>query len=73
MLLTGFRLSELIEEQTEIYYNKNPDPFDERHPSKTDPQCELGPVLKILFKRENFMTRVSRQYTYQEFVSSSMN
>lgn len=37
---------------------KDPDPFDERHPSRTDPDCELGRMLKLLFRKDNFMTRV---------------
>lgn len=38
---------------------KDPDPFDERHPSRTDPDCELGRMLKLLFRKDHFMTRVS--------------
>lgn len=38
---------------------KDPDPFDERHPSRTDPECELGRMLKLLFRKDHFMTRVS--------------
>lgn len=40
---------------------KDPDPFDERHPSRTDPECELGRMLKLMFRKDNFMTRVSEQ------------
>lgn len=54
-----FRLAELFEEETEIYMRKDPDPFDERHPSRTDPDCELGRMLKLLFRKDHFMTRVS--------------
>lgn len=53
-----FRLSELFEEETDIYMRKDPDPFDERHPSRTDPECELGRMLKLLFRKDHFMTRV---------------
>lgn len=37
---------------------KDPDPFDERHPSRTDPECALGHALKVMFKKDNFMTKV---------------
>lgn len=37
---------------------KDPDPFDERHPSRTDPSCALGMALKVMFKKDNFMTKV---------------
>lgn len=53
------RLSELFEEETDVYMRKDPDPFDERHPSRTDPDCELGRMLKLLFRKDHFMTRVS--------------
>lgn len=46
--------------ETERYMRKDPDPFDERHPSRTDPDCELGRMLKLLFRKDHFMTRVSR-------------
>lgn len=54
-----FRLAELFEDETEVYMRKDPDPFDERHPSRTDPDCELGRMLKLLFRKDHFMTRVS--------------
>lgn len=58
-MVLHFRLAELFEEETEIYMRKDPDPFDERHPSRTDPDCELGRMLKLLFRKDHFMTRVS--------------
>lgn len=56
------RLSEIFEEETEIYMCKDPDPFDERHPSRTDPDCELGRMLKLLFRKDHFMTRLVNDY-----------
>lgn len=41
---------------------KDPDPFDERHPSRTDPECELGRMLKLLFRKDHFMTRLVNDY-----------
>lgn len=53
------RLAEVIESETENYLKMDPDPFDERHPSRTDPECNFGHILKVLFRKDNFMTRVS--------------
>lgn len=40
----------------------DPDPFDERHPSRADPDCKLGQILKALFKKDNFMTKVRQLF-----------
>jgi DDB1- and CUL4-associated factor 1 len=50
-------VAEIFEEKAEQYMQKDPDPFDERHPSRTDPTSELGRNLKLLFKKETFMNR----------------
>jgi HIV-1 Vpr-binding protein len=47
----------MFEEETAHYMQRDPDPFDERHPSRTDPTSELGKNLKLLFKKETFMNR----------------
>lgn len=52
------RLAEIIELETENYLKMDPDPFDERHPSRTDPECNFGHILKVLFRKDNFMTKV---------------
>lgn len=54
-----YRLAEIIEVETDNYMKMDPDPFDERHPSRADPDCQLGHILKILFKKDNLMTKVS--------------
>jgi HIV-1 Vpr-binding protein len=36
----------------------DPDPFDERHPSRADPDCALGHILKVLFRKDSFMNKV---------------
>lgn len=36
----------------------DPDPFDERHPSRADPNCALGHMLKVLFRKDTFMNKV---------------
>lgn len=53
-----YRLAEIIESETEAYMKMDPDPFDERHPSRAYPNCSLGYTLKILFRKELFMTKV---------------
>lgn len=55
------RLAEIIEIETENYLKMDPDPFDERHPSRTDPECKLGQILKMLFRKDNFMNKVNRK------------
>lgn len=56
------RLCEIFEEETDTYMRKDPDPFDERHPSRTDPECGLGRSLKALFRKDHFMTRLVNDY-----------
>ncbi|XP_062558298.1 protein mahjong isoform X2 [Armigeres subalbatus] len=61
------RLAEIFEEETEVYMRKDPDPFDERHPSRTDPNSELGRMLKTLFRKDYFMTRLVNDYLRDNF------
>uniref|UniRef100_A0A914VM87 Uncharacterized protein n=1 Tax=Plectus sambesii TaxID=2011161 RepID=A0A914VM87_9BILA len=51
------RVAELIEKETEAYLKQDPDPFDDRHPSRTHPSSTFGHLLKILFRNEDFMTK----------------
>jgi hypothetical protein len=64
-----FRLTEILEAETEIYMRKDPDPFDERHPSRTDPTSELGKNLKILFRKDNFMNYLVNDYLRDTYFS----
>jgi hypothetical protein len=52
-------LAEIIEVETDNYMKMDPDPFDERHPSRADPDCALGHILKVLFRKDSFMNKVS--------------
>lgn len=52
------RLAEIVEMEIESYMKMDPDPFDERHPSRADPNCNLGYVLKVIFKKDAFMNKV---------------
>ncbi|XP_023669197.2 DDB1- and CUL4-associated factor 1-like isoform X1 [Paramormyrops kingsleyae] len=56
------KISELIERETEEYHKADPDPFDDRHPGRADPECMLGHLLKILFKNDDFMNALVNTY-----------
>ncbi|KAH9527021.1 hypothetical protein DERF_001069 [Dermatophagoides farinae] len=56
------KICELLEKETEIYLKMDPDPLDDRHPSRTKPTCSLGPLLKYLFKNDNFMDKLVTSY-----------
>uniref|UniRef100_A0A8D8ZHS1 Protein mahjong n=2 Tax=Cacopsylla melanoneura TaxID=428564 RepID=A0A8D8ZHS1_9HEMI len=62
-------LAEKIEEETENYFKGDPDPFDERHPSRADPNCALGHILKVLFKKDNFMNKLVHDYIRATYYS----
>ncbi|XP_056129384.1 DDB1- and CUL4-associated factor 1-like [Lampris incognitus] len=48
------KISDLIEHETEEYHKADPDPFDDRHPGRADPDCMLGHILKMLLRNEDF-------------------
>ena len=52
------RITNLVEKEIETWYRTDPDPFDDRHPGRSDPECSLGNVLKVIFKNENLMNKV---------------
>ncbi|XP_062387404.1 DDB1- and CUL4-associated factor 1 isoform X3 [Sardina pilchardus] len=56
------KISELVERETEEYRKADPDPFDDRHPGRADPECMLGHLLKILFKNDDFMNALVNAY-----------
>uniref|UniRef100_A0A8C7R903 DDB1- and CUL4-associated factor 1 n=1 Tax=Oncorhynchus mykiss TaxID=8022 RepID=A0A8C7R903_ONCMY len=56
------KISELVERETEEYHKADPDPFDDRHPGRADPECVLGHLLKILFKDDDFMNALVNSY-----------
>ncbi|KAJ8975908.1 hypothetical protein NQ317_007751 [Molorchus minor] len=63
------RLAEIIEVETENYLKMDPDLFDERHPSRTDPECKLGQLLKALFRKDNFMNKLVNDYLRDTYYS----
>lgn len=56
------RISELIERQTAEYHKADPDPFDDRHPGRADPDCMLGQLLKMLFVNDDFTNALLDSY-----------
>ncbi|MGH0181756.1 UNVERIFIED_CONTAM: hypothetical protein FKN15_007446 [Acipenser sinensis] len=56
------KISDLIERETEEYHKADPDPFDDRHPGRADPEGMLGQLLKILFKNDDFMNALVNSY-----------
>ncbi|XP_050302636.1 protein mahjong isoform X2 [Anthonomus grandis grandis] len=63
------KLAEIIELETENYLKMDPDPFDERHPSRSDPECKLGHILKIVFRKDLFMSKLLNDYLRDTFYS----
>uniref|UniRef100_A0A8C5AX56 DDB1- and CUL4-associated factor 1 n=1 Tax=Gadus morhua TaxID=8049 RepID=A0A8C5AX56_GADMO len=62
MLNCKLAIGILVERETEEYHKADPDPFDDRHPGRADPECVLGHLLKILFKNDDFMNALVNSY-----------
>ncbi|KAK5873153.1 hypothetical protein PBY51_013791 [Eleginops maclovinus] len=56
------RISELIERETAEYHKADPDPFDDRHPGRADPECMLGQLLKMLYMNDDFTNALLDNY-----------
>uniref|UniRef100_A0A8C3AK04 DDB1- and CUL4-associated factor 1 n=1 Tax=Cyclopterus lumpus TaxID=8103 RepID=A0A8C3AK04_CYCLU len=56
------KISELIERETGEYHKVDPDPFDDRHPGRADPECMLGQLLKMLFMNDDFTNALMDTY-----------
>uniref|UniRef100_A0A8C6NPX2 DDB1- and CUL4-associated factor 1 n=1 Tax=Nothobranchius furzeri TaxID=105023 RepID=A0A8C6NPX2_NOTFU len=56
------KISELIERETGEYHKADPDPFDDRHPGRADPDCMLGQLLKMLFMNDDFTNALLDSY-----------
>ncbi|XP_030755161.1 protein mahjong isoform X2 [Sitophilus oryzae] len=63
------KMAEIIEVEMENYLKMDPDPFDERHPSRTDPDCKLGQILKIMFRKDNLMSKLLNDYLRDTYYS----
>ncbi|OQR67698.1 protein VPRBP-like, partial [Tropilaelaps mercedesae] len=56
------RLCEIVERENELYLKMDIDPFDDRHPSRTNPNSALGSLLKTLFRNDDFMDTLVNTY-----------
>jgi len=69
VVLTFSRLCELFEVETKKYLIKDPDHFDDYHPSRIDPNCILGKMYEILFRKDSLMNKVDIKInTYFYFI-----
>ncbi|KAF0034720.1 hypothetical protein F2P81_012478 [Scophthalmus maximus] len=56
------KISELIEKETGEYHKADPDPFDDRHPGRANPDGMLGQLLKMLFMNNDFTNALLDTY-----------
>ncbi|GFS34728.1 hypothetical protein NPIL_80411 [Nephila pilipes] len=63
---TLMKLAEIIEKETEVFLKKDPDPFDNRHPSRLQPDCTLGQILKIFFRNERIVDEIVKVYCLRD-------
>lgn len=64
------KLCELFERETINFMKKDPDPFDDRHPATSEPECALGQILRVLFKKEAFVNKLVGNYLRENYFSS---
>uniref|UniRef100_A0A3P8W8V5 DDB1- and CUL4-associated factor 1 n=1 Tax=Cynoglossus semilaevis TaxID=244447 RepID=A0A3P8W8V5_CYNSE len=56
------KMSEVIEWETAEYHKTDPDPFDDRHPGRADPDGMLGQILKTIFSNSDFTDALLDMY-----------
>merc|ERR1719228_1777860 len=61
------RMADILEKETNVYMASDPDPFEERHPSRVDPDCQLGLLLKAYFKKESLVSEVFNNYLKENY------
>ena len=49
-------------QEHDVYLSKDPDPFEERHPSRINPECPFGQILKAFFKKEALVEEIFTHY-----------
>ena len=49
------------------YLMKDPDPFEERHPSRIDSECPFGLILKTFFKKEPLVAEIFTNYLRENY------
>jgi HIV-1 Vpr-binding protein len=66
-------LAEIVEREADLYLRKDPDPFDERHPSRADPDSNFGAVLKIVLKKDAFFNKLTGDYMRDNYFGQGNN
>ncbi|GMR49065.1 hypothetical protein PMAYCL1PPCAC_19260, partial [Pristionchus mayeri] len=56
------RIAEILEKAMEDFLHLNPDPLDDRHPSRTHPTASFGVMLKSIIRKDNFMQTLTVSY-----------
>ncbi|KAK7070849.1 hypothetical protein SK128_017179 [Halocaridina rubra] len=64
------KLCQLFERETIHFLKKDPDPFDDRHPVTSEPECAFGQILRALFKKEVFVAKLVNHYLRENYFSS---
>ncbi|KAL3315773.1 hypothetical protein Ciccas_005590 [Cichlidogyrus casuarinus] len=59
---TLIMIADLIEEEYNNFLSKNPDPFDDRHPDKIDPDGAFGHMLRAIGDHALLMDSLSYEY-----------
>ncbi|KAH8309481.1 hypothetical protein KR059_010781, partial [Drosophila kikkawai] len=62
-------LAEIFEREKDVYRRKDPDPLDTRHPYRADPSCQYGLLLKLLFRKDAFMSKLLSDYLRENYFS----
>ncbi|XP_044248914.2 protein mahjong isoform X1 [Drosophila takahashii] len=62
-------LAEIFEREKDVYRRKDPDPLDSRHPYRADPSCQYGLLLKLLFRKDTFMSKLLNDYLRENYFS----
>ena len=60
-------LSELLEKEMDTFYGLDPDPYDDRHPSRIFPSCGFGTLLKLFFKKEQMVQDLFNLYLKENY------
>ncbi len=47
--------------------SRDPDPFEDRHPSRVDPECQYGQLLKTFFRKESFVQDLFNNYLHDKY------
>lgn len=64
-----FKINIYNSQATDVYLQKDPDPYEERHPSRVDPEGQLGQILKSFFRKDPLVQDVFNNYTKENFFS----